>query len=128
MPKDIDVFVISSQIGNERQITEDFRDYLTLVIKQISITRQTVKMIDEMRKSCLLLTNKLLNVIKHQMRIFRECQDSIYIGKQNRHIPSSMQVKGSILSLCNRRIKYQLLCSFDRLSFILELSYVEIYF
>ena len=91
MHREIDVLIISSQIGNERQITEDFKDHLFLVIKQISVTRQTTKMIDEMRQKSLALTEKLLYVIKQQVRVFRECQDSIYAAQEKREIPHNFQ-------------------------------------
>ena len=82
MPNEIDVFVISSQLGNERQLTDDFKDNLSLVIKQIAVTSQSQTIIGQMREKCLDLTIQLLDVIRQQMRVFTECQDSIYAAQE----------------------------------------------
>ena len=42
-----------------------------------------------MRQKSLALTEKLLYVIKQQVRVFRECQDSIYAAQEKREIPQS---------------------------------------
>ena len=83
MAPEIDVFIMTSHLGNEKIISKDFQDSLILVAKQMAIHKEAKEAMSNKRNQCLDVFKKLLDVVEQQLRIFKECQDAIYEARQN---------------------------------------------
>ena len=74
MPKICDVLLLTSHIGNEKNFTGDFGEYLELAVKQIGLTKQTNQMVDQLKHKVLEVTKRVLYVIEEQVRVFHDLQ------------------------------------------------------
>ena len=77
MPDDIDAFIITSHLGNEKLLSKEFPYCLELVAKQMAVHKEAKEITDNNRNQCLDILTKLLDVVHQQMRSFKECQDCI---------------------------------------------------
>ncbi|CAG5111395.1 Oidioi.mRNA.OKI2018_I69.chr2.g5709.t3.cds [Oikopleura dioica] len=77
MQAECELYILTINPGNERSFTQDFRDYLELVVKQTGITKDAKNMVQRLRDSVLKTTKTVQNVINEQLRVFSEIQNAL---------------------------------------------------
>ena len=77
MQSECELYILTINPGNERSFTQDFRDYMELVVKQTGITKDAKNMVQALRDSVLKTTITVQNVINEQLRVFSEIQNAL---------------------------------------------------
>ncbi|CAG5111619.1 Oidioi.mRNA.OKI2018_I69.chr2.g5905.t1.cds [Oikopleura dioica] len=74
MEKDCDCYIVTKDINNETVFSNVFQESLELVVKQIGITNEATKMVENLRQSILKITLSLKNIVKEHFAIFRRVE------------------------------------------------------